>query len=96
MKPVNAKIEAIKNFPVPSNRKQLMRFLGMAGFYRKFCLNVSDVVACLTGLTSKKAKFIWTDTCQKAFERIKLMLQSAPVLISPDYEKPFKLIIDAR
>jgi hypothetical protein len=40
-------------------------------------------------------KFIWTQNCQQAFDRIKSILYSAPVLISPDYGKPFKLIIDA-
>ena len=58
VKPVTAKIDAINKFPVPTNRKQLMRFLGMAGFYRKFCLNFSNVVACLTRLTSQKVKFV--------------------------------------
>ena len=95
IKPVSAKIDTIVEFPIPTNRKQLMRFLGMAGFYRKFCLNFSDIVACLTSLTSKKVKFIWTAQCQIAFNQIKAVLQSAPVLISPDYEKPFTLIVDA-
>ena len=35
----DAKVEAITKFPVPTGKKQLMRFLGMAGYYRKFCKN---------------------------------------------------------
>ena len=40
-------------------------------------------------------KFVWTDDCQMAFDKVKLLLQKSPVLKSPDYEKPFKLIIDS-
>lgn len=39
VKPVNAKIEAITSFPVPSTRRELQQFLGMAGYYRSFCKN---------------------------------------------------------
>ena len=39
VKPVEAKVEAISDFPVPTCKRQLMRFLGMAGYYRKFCHN---------------------------------------------------------
>ncbi|PWI46234.1 hypothetical protein CEE45_17880, partial [Candidatus Heimdallarchaeota archaeon B3_Heim] len=95
VKPLTAKIDTIVKFPIPQTRKELMRFLGMAGFYRKFCRNFSDVVACLTNLLCKNVKFKWTTECQQAFNRIKTMLQNSPVLISPDYGKPFKLIIDA-
>ncbi len=39
VKPVNAKVEAIQNFPKPHNKRELRRFLGMAGYYRGFCRN---------------------------------------------------------
>ena len=39
VRPVEAKVEAISDFPVPTGKRQLMRFLGMAGYYRKFCNN---------------------------------------------------------
>ena len=32
--PITAKVEAISQFPIPTNKKELMRFLGIAGFYR--------------------------------------------------------------
>ena len=49
----------------------------------------------LVVLLSKKLKLVWTDDCQMAFDKVKLLLQKSPVLKSPDYEKPFKLIIDS-
>ena len=39
--------------------------------------------------------FVWTDRCQDVFERIKLILRSEPVLLAPDFDKQFKLYVDA-
>ena len=95
VRPLDAKIQTIVKYPIPTSRKELARFLGMAGYYRNFCLNFSEIAAPLTNLLSKKVKFVWTDDCQLAFDKVKLLLQKSPVLKSPDYEKPFKLIIDS-
>ena len=95
VRPLDAKIQTIVKFPIPTSRKELARFLGMAEYYRNFCLNFSEIAAPLTNLLSKKVKFVWTDDCQLAFDKVKLLLQKSPVLKSPDYEKPFKLIIDS-
>ena len=95
VRPLDAKIQTIVKYPIPTSRKELARFLGMAGYYRNFCLNFSDIAAPLTNLLSKRVKFVWTDDCQLAFDKVKLLLQKSPVLKSPDYEKPFKLIIDS-
>ena len=35
VKPVDAKVKAFGEFPIPETRKQLRSFLGMAGYYRK-------------------------------------------------------------
>ena len=39
VRPLDAKIQTIAKFPIPTSRKALARFLGMAGYYRNFCLN---------------------------------------------------------
>ena len=49
----------------------------------------------MTNLLSKKNKFIWTDACSQAFEHVKIMLASEPVLKAPDFTNPFKLYVDA-
>ena len=95
VRPLDAKIQTIVKYPIPTSRKELARFLGMAGYYRNFCLNFSEIAAPLTNLLSKKVKFVCTDDCQLAFDKVTLLLQKSPVLKSPDYEKPFKLIIDS-
>ena len=95
IKPIMAKVQAVVNFPVPNSRKELRRFLGMAGYYRKFCKNYADVVHPLTSLTSPKIKYTWSNECQVAFEQVKTMLASPPILSVPTFEKPFKLYVDA-
>ncbi|KAG7453964.1 hypothetical protein JOB18_002015, partial [Solea senegalensis] len=54
VRPVDAKVEAITRYPVPTTRRELRRFLGMVGYYRNFCRNFSTVVYPLTSLLSPK------------------------------------------
>ena len=95
VKPLDAKVEAIVNFPTPKNRRELMRFLGMAGYYRKFCKNFSLVAEPLTRLLCKDKPFTWNMNCVGAFKKIKGLLMSAPVLVSPQFDKQFILMVDA-
>ena len=53
VKPGKGKVEAIANIPRPESKKQLLRFLGMAKYYRRFCPNFSAVAEPLTQLLSK-------------------------------------------
>lgn len=95
VRPIASKVEAIANFPTPNTRRQLRRFLGMVGYYRTFCRNFSTVVSSLTSLLSPKVIFKWSPECTSAFESAKALLCNAPVLAAPDFDKPFKLEIDA-
>jgi hypothetical protein len=95
VRPVAAKVEAITNFPPPQNKKGIQRFLGMAGYYRKYCENFSSVVSPMTDLLKKNVHFKWDDKCQEAFEKVKGMLVKEPILVMPDFEKQFKLLVDA-
>ncbi len=92
----DAKVKAISDFPVPVSIKQLIRFLGMAGYYRKFCSNFSNIAEPLTNLLSKRNKFLWTEKCQEAFDRLKAILKSAPVLTAPNFNQSFKLSVDEK
>lgn len=95
VRPLDAKISAICDFPAPADRRELRRFLGMAGYYRAFCKNFSAVVAPLTDLLSPKVSYTWTEKCRNAFENLKSLLVAAPVLSAPDFTKPFSLAVDA-
>lgn len=94
-RPKDANIEAILQYPTPTTRKSLMRFLGMCGFYRKFCSNFAQVSSPLTDLTSQKRKFVWGPACAASFSRLKELLSSRPVLRSPDPSLPYHLQVDA-
>ena len=52
------------------------------------------MVEPLTTLLCKQVRFVWSEECQQAFERIKSLLLTAPVLKAPDFDKPFKLQVD--
>ena len=95
VRPKAANIYAIIQYPAPTTRKALMRFLGMAGYYRRFCPNFAQAAAPLTRMTSGAVPFVWTDDCQTAFNQLKTFLTQDPVLRSPDFSLPFVLHTDA-
>ena len=93
--PVDAKVQTILAFPAPSSKKALRRFLGMVGYYRKFCKNFADCTLPLTNLLKKNIQFVWDESCQKAFDKLKNLLCHYPVLQSPNFNTPFSLAVDA-
>ncbi len=71
VRPLEAKVQAIVEFPVPKSKRDLRRFLGKVGCYRSFCKNFSDVVKPLTDNLRKAVSFNWNTKCQFAFESLK-------------------------
>ena len=49
----------------------------------------------MTNLLKKGTKFCWSSECQKSFDKIKAILTNSPVLLAPNFEKRFKLAVDA-
>lgn len=95
VRPVHVKVESILNFPVPTNRTELHRYLAMVGYYCGFCKNFSAVASPLTDLLSPKVSFTWTEPCQIAFQQTKSLLANAPVLSAPRFDSLFKIAVDA-
>jgi hypothetical protein len=78
--------------------KQLLAFIGLASFYRKFIPNFSEICSPLHRVSSnvKGAKLTWNDDCEKAFQCLRKYLTiTEHVLILPDFSKPFKLDTDS-
>ena len=75
-----AKIEAIQNWQAPITVHDVCSFLGFMNFYQRFIHNFADVTAPLTALTQKRMKFVWSKTVDEAFERLKRMFITAPIL----------------
>ena len=93
--PKDTNIRSILEYPKPTCRKEVMRFLGMTSYYRRFCQNFSIVAHPLINLTSPKNKFQWNEACENSFRQIKNLLCSKPVLSTPNPSKPFILQVDA-
>lgn len=93
-----SKVEAILNFPTPTTKKEVKRFLGTASWYRRFVPNFSSIAGPLNKLTStgkKSTPFAWTKEADEGFNKLKECLISAPILSCPDYDKPFEVHTDA-
>lgn len=90
-----AKICGVTDWPIPESRVALQLFLGFSNFYRRFIRNFSQIAAPLTALTSAKTRYEWSDSAQQAFDRLKRMFASAPILITPDPERQFIVEVDA-
>eukprot|EP01088_Endostelium_zonatum_P000425 TRINITY_DN1069_c0_g2_i14.p1 TRINITY_DN1069_c0_g2~~TRINITY_DN1069_c0_g2_i14.p1 ORF type:complete len:1095 (-),score=232.18 TRINITY_DN1069_c0_g2_i14:2084-5368(-) len=84
----------IKQCPVPTDHTGLRSFLGITGYYRKFIFKYTDETKPLRDVLNNKTWF-WGDEQQKAFEKLKELLCSAPVLRHPDNSQPFEVLCDA-
>ena len=94
-KPDPANVEAVVKMKPPRRVKEVRRFLGMCGFYRKHINNFAKIATPLTNLTRAQAEFKWTPDCQQAFETLKQKLLHAPVLVRADLDKEFIITTDA-
>jgi len=85
----------VKEFPTPTDTRQLKGFLGLSGYYRRFNPNFSKIAKPLTELLRKNTPFVWNRRTYEAFITLKDLLTSEPLLQYPDYTKPFVLSTDA-
>lgn len=104
-----AKISAVAEWARPATCTELQSFLGFASYYRRFVAGFAKHAAPLhrlvgeMGGTKKKSRTLrkgvlgdhWGEECENAFQSLKRLLVSAPVLGYADFTKPFVLEIDA-
>ena len=90
-----AKIEAVKDWPQPTNVTEVRSFLGLAGYYRRFVQDFSKIARPLTNLMKKVVRYQWTEECENAFQTLKERLTSALVLALPSREDGFEIYSDA-
>ena len=99
------KIEAVSKWPTPRTVYDVRSFLGFVGYYRRFIKNFSRITKpireVITGLenqskrAAKKTYIEWTDAADTAFEHLKAMCVSTPILAYPNYQLPFTLHTDS-
>ena len=66
-----SKIDNIKTWPKHINLKELLGFLGLTCYYRKFIRHYAIISQPLTTLLKKGALFIWTNASDIAFQTLK-------------------------
>ena len=70
------KIETVKEWPIPTNAKQLISFLGFMNYHRSHTPSFAEISADLYTLTNADS-FVWTDRHQYCFNRLKQLATSA-------------------
>jgi Reverse transcriptase (RNA-dependent DNA polymerase)/RNase H-like domain found in reverse transcriptase/Retroviral aspartyl protease len=99
VRPDPAKVSVMKDWPVPTDSKELYRFIGFANYFRQFIRNYATIASPLYPLTQCKGKpafqEAWTTLQQSCFEALKLSLSHAPTMKMPDFDQPFEVIVDA-
>src|SRR5262250_2857622 len=89
------KVAGVAEWPVPKSRREVQSFLGFANFYRRFIEGFSHHACPLFNLTKKDCQWRWEESEQAAFETLKTKVTSAPVLVLPDSDRPFRIEADS-
>lgn len=83
------KVECIQKFPRPQTVKQVQSFMGICNYYRRYINNYAGLAKCLYNICKKDQPFDWSNECEKSFNSFKELLSNPPILIFPDFTKPF-------
>ena len=94
--PDPAKLQSVRCFPTPTDVRSVREFLGLASYYRRFVPQFARIAGPLHLLTHANVDFVWTESCQRAFDQLRNLLTAPPVLAYPDFGQPFQLYTDAR
>jgi hypothetical protein len=89
------KVQDVLDWKPPTSVTQVRSFLGLAGYYRRFILNFSKIAKPITKLLKKGIKYVWSEDCDDAFQALKKLLTTSPVLAQPDIAKSFDVYCDA-
>ncbi len=94
-KPDPEKVAAIAEMPVPTDTAAVHRFLGMLTYLGKFIDNLSEITAPLRELLHDNVHWHWDHPQQQAFDKLKSMVMSPPILTFYDVYKPVVITCDA-
>ncbi|CAN6712704.1 unnamed protein product [Malus baccata var. baccata] len=90
-----SKIDLVCYLPSPTSVREVRSFLGHAGVYRRFIKDFSKIAQPLCRLLQKEVSFEFNEACEKAFNHLKDLLTTAPIITPPDWSIPFELMCDA-
>ena len=94
-RPDPKRVEDLSNAAVPTNIQEVRSLLGMANYSAKYIPNFATITSPLRELTKKNAYFQWEKIHQKAFNKLKAALTTAPVMSYFDKSKDTILTVDA-
>jgi hypothetical protein len=89
------KVSGIADWPPPQDESGVRSFIGFCNYYRKFIKDYADLCKPLNDLLHKTTIWNWTDKRHASFEKLKATFVTRPVLLIPDYTKPFIIEADA-
>ena len=89
------KVEGVLNWPVPQNVKEVQKFLGLTNYYRRFIKDFTRLATLLHILVRKEQKWKWKREQEEAFERLKAVFTTEPVLAIPDINREIRVEADA-
>lgn len=95
MQPSESKIKAVKKMAIPNNEKELQRFLGLTGYFRKYIHNYALIARPLSDLLRRENKFVIKQEHLEAIQILKMQLSRKPILNIFSYEKETELHCDA-
>ena len=74
------KLKGVADWPPPKSVKDVKAFLGFTGFYCYFVPHYSQIARPLIDLTRKAVPFHWEAPQIRAFETLKTLMCSRPIL----------------
>jgi hypothetical protein len=88
------KVQAITDWPTPTNLSKLCSFLGFGNYYKDFIPEYSCITRPLHDLTKKNAQYHWGPMQENMFKLFKDLFSFYPVLQNPNPAKPYRLDTD--
>lgn len=90
------KVKAIRDMPKPRSKDEVLSFLGMAGYYRRYVPGFSTRAEPLQRISSLTGDIsMWGPVHDAAIQSLKDALCAAPILVHPNFARPFRLMTDA-
>jgi len=89
------KVAEVREWPIPENKTDVQTFLGFVNFYWRFIRDFFAKARPLFDLTCSEQVWTWSGKEQAAFEDLKTVVTTAPVLVSPQESDPFRIEADS-
>ena len=80
------KLRIVRDYPIPTNVREVRAFTGFVGYYRKYVKDFCKICKPLTNLTRNNVPFVLDENCQKAFEVLKQKLINPSILAYPRFD----------